>query len=526
MAKVTVIPSTINPLTQMELNSTEKRKVAAYARVSTDSDEQYTSYEMQVKTYRNYIQERVDWEYVNVYADEGISGTNTKRRVQFNKMIEDALEGKIDLIITKSISRFARNTLDTITYIRKLKSAGVEVFFEKENLWTFDSKSEMFLSMLAAMAQEESRSISENVKMGIRWGMKEGKVKMPFKCFLGYEKVDGKISIVEEEVKIVRRIYSMFLRDGMTRKTIADTLKREGILTPSKKNCDWTVGNIQSILTNEKYKGDAILQKVFIEDYLDHKKKVNTGQLPKYFVENSHPAIINKDEWNLVQIEIEKREKFKYAYSSNNPYFSKLICEDCGRFYGVKIWHSNSKYRKKVLQCNFKYYNNKDKCKTPNLTEEEVNAKFVQVYNEIMVNKDSLIKETKEIIDFLTNTEELDEKIKELDEELNNNKNLVENLIKQNKIRIQSQDNYLVQYNLLVNTNKELRSKRDILIKNKEEKIYKSQNINSFLAEISDKPNIISEFDSNLWNIVLDEAIVHKNKTITFKFRNGKEITK
>ena len=155
-----------------------------------------------------------------------------------------------------------------------------------------------------------------------------------------------------------------------------------------------------------------------------------------------------------------------------------------------------------------------------------MNAKFVQVYNEIMVNKDSLIKETKEIIDFLTNTEELDEKIKELDEELKNNKILVENLIKQNKIRIQSQDNYLVQYNLLVNTNKELRSKRDILIKNKEEKIYKSQNINSFLAEISDKPNIISEFDSNLWNIVLDEAIVHKNKTITFKFRNGKEITK
>ena len=173
MAKITVIAPTINPLTQMSINSTEKRKVAAYARVSTDSDEQYSSYEMQVKTYKNYIQARVDWEYVAVYADEGISGTNTKRRAQFNKMINDALEGRIDLIITKSISRFARNTLDTITYIRKLKSAGVEVFFEKENLWTFDSKSEMFLSMLAAMAQEESRSISENVKMGIRWGMKE-----------------------------------------------------------------------------------------------------------------------------------------------------------------------------------------------------------------------------------------------------------------------------------------------------------------------------------------------------------------
>lgn len=165
MGKVRIIPSTINPLTHQSIVANVKRKVAAYARVSTDSDEQYTSYEAQVNYYTGYIQSRVDWEYINVYADEGISGTNTKKRVQFNKMIEDALEGKINLIITKSISRFARNTLDTISYIRKLKAAEVEVFFEKENLWTFDSKSEMVLSMLAAIAQEESRSISENVKI-------------------------------------------------------------------------------------------------------------------------------------------------------------------------------------------------------------------------------------------------------------------------------------------------------------------------------------------------------------------------
>jgi DNA invertase Pin-like site-specific DNA recombinase len=196
MGKVRVIPSTINPLTHQSIVANVKRKVAAYARVSTDSDEQYTSYEAQVNYYTGYIQSRVDWEYINVYADEGISGTNTKKRVQFNKMIEDALEGKINLIITKSISRFARNTLDTISYIRKLKAAGVEVFFEKENLWTFDSKSEMVLSMLAAIAQEESRSISENVKIGKRWGFKEGKVSMPYKIFLGYDKVDGKMDIV------------------------------------------------------------------------------------------------------------------------------------------------------------------------------------------------------------------------------------------------------------------------------------------------------------------------------------------
>ena len=225
MATVKVIPQTINPLTKIKIGSTQKRRVAAYARVSTDRDEQATSYEAQVAYYSNYIKGRPDWEYVKVYSDDGITGTNTKRRTGFKEMIEDGLNGKIDLIITKSISRFARNTLDSISYVRQLRHQGCEIYFEKENLWTFDSKSEMVLSMLAAIAQEESRSISENVKMGKRWAMKEGKVTIPCKAFIGFKNVDGKIEIDYEESKIVRRIYSMFLKDGMTSKSIADTLK-------------------------------------------------------------------------------------------------------------------------------------------------------------------------------------------------------------------------------------------------------------------------------------------------------------
>jgi len=311
MGKVRVIPSTINPLTQQSINSSERRKVAAYARVSTDSDEQYSSYEAQVKYYKEFIQERIDWDYVNVYADEGISGTSTKRRASFNLMIKDALEGKINLIITKSISRFARNTLDTITHIRKLKTAGVEVYFEKENLWTFDSKSEMVLSMLAAIAQEESRSISENVKMGIRWGYKEGKVKMPYKNFLGYDKVDGKIVINKNEAEIVKLIYRLFLRDGWSRSAIAEFLNNNNYSKPSKKTA-WTTLNITSILTNEKYKGDALLQKGYVENYLDHTVKKNNGVLTQYYVENSHPGIIDKEEWNLVIEELSSRDRFKW----------------------------------------------------------------------------------------------------------------------------------------------------------------------------------------------------------------------
>ena len=189
--KITIIPSTINPLTQTPVGSVQKRKVAAYARVSTDSDEKYTSYETQKTYYENYIKSKPEWEFVRVYADEGISGTNTKKREGFKSMITDALDGKIDLIVTKSISRFARNTLDTISYIRKLKSAGVEVYFEKENLWSLDSKSEFVLTIMASIAQEESRSISMNVTLGKRWQMQEGKVSFAYSRMLGFKKTEN-----------------------------------------------------------------------------------------------------------------------------------------------------------------------------------------------------------------------------------------------------------------------------------------------------------------------------------------------
>jgi len=222
--KVTVIPPTINPQTMIPTDALIKRRVAGYARVSTDSDEQFTSYEAQIDYYTQYIKNRADWEFVKVYTDEGISGTNTKRRVGFNTMIKDALDGKIDLIVTKSISRFARNTVDMLSTIRKLKEHGVEVFFEKENIYTFDSSGEVMLTILSSIAQEESRSISENVTWGHRKRFADGKILLPYKSFLGYKKgADGLPEIVPEEAEIVKRIYKMFL-DGMTPKALSDTL--------------------------------------------------------------------------------------------------------------------------------------------------------------------------------------------------------------------------------------------------------------------------------------------------------------
>ncbi len=523
MGKVRIIPSTINPLTMMEVNSTAKRKVAAYARVSTDSDEQYSSYEMQVKFYKGYIQERVDWEYVNVYADEGISGTNTKRRASFNQMISDALNGKINLIITKSISRFARNTLDTISYIRKLKSAGVEVYFEKENLWTFDSKSEMVLSMLAAIAQEESRSISENVKMGIRWRFKEGKVSMPYKHFLGYEKVDGKIVINEQEAEVVRLIYKLFLSDGWSRTAIAEYLNKNGYKKPTNKG-KWKTVNIESILTNEKYKGDALLQKGYVDNFLDHTVKKNNGVLPQYYVENSHPAIIDKEEWNMVQEELEKRARFKYSYSTNNPISSKLICGCCGSFYGAKVWHSNTAHRKIIIQCNKKFAKGKEKCDTPSFSIEDVQNRFVKAYNKVMADKNSLIEDTKDVISLLTDTTEIDSKIERLNSQILDTRIIVEDMIKDNTSRSQNQEEYMRRYNSHIKNFEELKKQLDDTLAERTRKLQKADSMQSFLKQIEDKDEVLQEFDITLWNTMIDEAVVNKDGTIEFKFKNGNKV--
>ena len=297
---VTVIPATVDRLTRMPTLSVKKRKTAGYARVSTDKDEQFTSYEAQVDYYTQYIRGHSDWEFVKVYTDEGISGLSTKQRSGFQEMIRDALAGKIDLIITKSVSRFARNTVDSLTTIRKLKENGVEVYFEKENIWTFDGKGELLLTIMSSLAQEESRSISENVTWGQRKRFSDGKISLPYKSFLGYERGENKDAppvVNPEQAKLVRRIYTMYMC-GQTSGMIARTLTGEGIPTPARKE-RWQASTIESILTNEKYRGSALLQKKFTVDFLTKKQKVNEGEVQQYYIEHSHEAIIDPVEWDV-----------------------------------------------------------------------------------------------------------------------------------------------------------------------------------------------------------------------------------
>ena len=335
MATVLKIPAKFHPITHLPETKVQKRRVAAYARVSTDSEEQQTSYAAQVDRYTKYIQERADWEFVAVYTDEGISALNTKHRDGFNRMVADALDGKIDLIVTKSVSRFARNTVDSLTTVRKLKEKGVEVFFEKENIYTLDSKGELLITIMSSLAQEESRSISENVTWGQRKRMADGKVSLPYKHFLGYRKgADGLPEIVPEEAEIVRNIYRWFM-EGKTPTGIARTLTEQGVPTPAGKE-QWCSSTVKSILTNEKYKGSALLQKRFTVDFLTKKSKVNEGEVPQYYIEESHPAIIVPEEFELVQAELLRRQNLRRQYNGKSVFAARLVCGDCGNFFGQR----------------------------------------------------------------------------------------------------------------------------------------------------------------------------------------------
>jgi DNA invertase Pin-like site-specific DNA recombinase len=321
-----VIPARTRAGNNAKSNETPKLRIAAYCRVSTDSDEQATSYEVQIEHYTNYIQSNPEWDLARIYADDGITGTSTKKREEFNRMIEDCMEGKIDMIITKSISRFARNTLDCLKYIRQLKDKNIPVFFEKENINTMDSKGEIMLTIMASLAQQESQSLSQNVKLGIQYRYQQGEVQVNHNRFLGYTKDENKrLVIVPEEAELIKRIYLEYL-EGASLLQIARSLEADGILTAANKP-KWRPETLKKILQNEKYIGDALLQKTYTVDFLSKKRVVNNGIVPQYYVENSHEPIIPREIYMMVQEEMIRRANLHAGKNGKKRvYSSKGSC--------------------------------------------------------------------------------------------------------------------------------------------------------------------------------------------------------
>jgi len=368
--------------------------------VSTDQEEQLLSYENQVNYYTTYINENPLYEYAGTYADEGISATNTKKRDEFNRMIADCRAGKIDIIITKSISRFARNTLDCLNYVRELKELGIGIIFEKENINTLDAKGEVLLTILSSLAQDESRSISENSTWGIRRRFETGKHKMSTKRFLGYDTdEDGKLVVNPAQAKIVKRLYEEFL-SGKTVDYIKRIFEREGI-----KNWDgstkWQSTTLLSMLVNEKYKGDAILQKSYTADFLTKKRVVNNGEIQKFYVEEDHEAIVEPRIWECVQLEIKRRKKYMKEHGTNsysrrtesNAFASKVVCGNCGKVFARKGWRSSTGVDRKVWQCSERY---KVKgvmgCGNRHVEESTLEKVFVMAWNAVVESREDFME--------------------------------------------------------------------------------------------------------------------------------------
>lgn len=374
--------------------------MAAYCRVSTDQEEQLSSYENQVSYYTNYISNNPQYELAGIYADEGISGTNTKKRKNFNRMISDCEAGKIDRIIVKSISRFARNTLDCLNYVRKLKELGIGVTFEKEAIDTLDAKGEVLLTILSSLAQDESRSISENSTWGIRKRFEQGKFSVNTRKFMGYDSDEkGNLIVNEEQAKTVRLIYEKYL-NGRNYFVIARELNEAGILGWNGE-VNWIASTIEKMLHNEKYKGDALLQKTYTVDFLTKKRDKNQGQVARYYVEGNHPAIVEPRIWEAVQLEEKRRREYMglhhiKAYSSdleNNPFASKVICGECGEAFGRKKWITRKGEKRSVWQCNARY---REKgvmgCANRHIDESTLEEIFVKAWNTLMKNKDACMQ--------------------------------------------------------------------------------------------------------------------------------------
>jgi DNA invertase Pin-like site-specific DNA recombinase len=523
MPRVTTIPATRLRTTSGAPLRQRKRRVAGYARVSTDKAEQKTSYEAQVDYYTKLIRENPDWEFVKVYTDEAVSGTSTKGRDGFNEMVQDALDGKIDLIVTKSVSRFARNTVDSLTTVRKLKEKGVEIYFEEQNIYTLDSKGELLITIMSSLAQEESRNISENVTWGHRKRMADGKVSMSYKRFLGYERgEDGTPQVVESEAAVVREIYALFL-EGKTIRQIAKTLTDKGIPTPGGHEI-WSVSTTRSILQNEKYTGNAVLQKKFTVDFLTKKTKINEGEVPQYYVENSHPAIILPEVFELAQAEFERRSKLgKQLTSTDSPFSCKIICGQCGGFYGPKVWHANDQYRRSVWQCNKKYGEGLY-CATPHVTNREIQQAFVAAFNQLMGGKERYIQAFERLCAELTDTVALDGEIASLKQECDISAKLVESIIAENAHDALDQAEYTKRYNGLVSRFEALKGRLEGLERKKRERLAKREQIRRFIAELRGRDGLLDFFDKQLWLALAESVTVGPGKQMSVRFRDGTEI--
>ena len=514
---ITVIPAIRKVGTQKPETKVQKTRVAAYCRVSTEYEEQESSYDVQVEHYTTYIKSKPEWEFVEVYADDGISGTNTKKRDEFNRMIDDCKAGKIDMILTKSISRFSRNTVDCLKYTRELKALSIAVFFEKENINTLDAKGEVLMTIMAALAQQESESLSANVRLGIQFRNQQGKVQVNHNRFLGYTKDEnGKLVIVPEQAEIVKRIYAEYM-DGASFLQIKRGLEADGILNGAG-NKKWEVSNIRQILTNEKYIGDALLQKTYTVSVLEKKRVKNDGQVPKYYVEGSHEAIIDRDVFLRVQAEIDRRANIikggkKRVYSSKYALSSVIICGHCGDIFRRIKWNNHG-CKSTVWRCVSRVNKKKSgiHCPARTVHEEVIQAAVVTAINDAWSRKDEILPQLKENIRAVLQ-EDTDAKIAEIDTAV---KEKQEELLKVGK-----DENKIAEIGEAIMKLREERQQVMTDAAMHKDVTDRIEDLSNFLDE---QTGAITEYSDALVRRLIEKITVY-DEALVVKFKSGLEIT-
>jgi site-specific DNA recombinase len=509
---VTVIPARKHTRKSKD-EEKPKLRVAAYCRVSTDSEEQATSYDTQIEHYTAYIQGHPDWVLAGIFADDGISGTNTKKREEFNRMIDECMAGNIDMIITKSISRFARNTLDCLKYIRQLKDKNIPVYFEKENINTMDSKGEVMLTIMASLAQQESQSLSQNVKLGLQYRYQQGEIQVNCARFLGYTKDENKrLVVVPEEAEIVKRIYREYL-EGASMLKIARGLEADGILNGAG-NERWHTSNINNILRNEKYIGDALLQKTYTVDFLTKKRVKNNGIVPQYYVENSHEAIIPREIFMQVQEELIRRRIVHTSPNGKNRTFSSthcfskmIICGGCGEFFRRIHWNNRGK-KSIVWRCISRLENTGQFCDARTVLESTIEQVLVRAINQTLCDKNTFLSILKENIETVLSHEndttlaDIDKRLAELQSELV-------------KLASSKADYEKVGYEIYRLRDEKQKIQMDNI--NREEVKKRIADMDAFLRE---QPTSINKYDEQLVRRLIEKVTVYEDK-FTVEFKSG-----
>lgn len=518
-----------------ESGTIRKKRVCAYCRVSTGTADQKNSFESQVSYYTRMIEEKEGWVMAGIYADEARSGTKVVRRDDFQQMLHDCRQGKIDLILTKSIARFARNTVDSIKAVRELKALGVAVYFEKENINTLGDGGEMLITILSSQAQEESRNLSENVHWGYVRQFENGVVYVNHNKFLGYTKdEDGNLVIVPKEAELVRRIFRLYL-EGLSCMKIAERLTSEGILTVTGKN-GWHATVIHKMLSNEKYMGDALLQKTYTVDFLMKKRVLNKGIVPQYYIEGNHPAIVPRELFYKVQEEKARRANvyrpakkkgttIRGKYSSQYVLSDIMICRECGQPYRRQVWVNNG-IKKPVWRCYSRLNSGTKKCKhSPSLEEKTLHRAIMEAINSVVEDKGEFVDAFRENVIRILGSYSENVEPTEYDEEIDNRQKQMLALIEDSAKAECADEEFDRVYREIADQLKDLKKKRAKLLQEKQLSEAYEQRVEGVDTYVKKASYLKRQFDDELVRRLIKTIKVISSDKIEIQFHSGLVMT-